>query len=90
MSIALTASEAFRFTFDAAPDRHLRAAQRLAPNADRTADAIEQLRAALIDLMRDIDIPNGVRAVGYRESDIPDLVAGTLKQQRLLATSPSR
>jgi alcohol dehydrogenase class IV len=43
---------------------------------------------ALIDLMRDIDIPNGVRAVGSRESDIPDLVAGTLKQQRLLATSP--
>jgi alcohol dehydrogenase class IV len=48
------------------------------------------LPAALIDLMRGIDIPNGVGAVGYRESDIPDLVAGTLKQQRLLATSPSR
>jgi hypothetical protein len=28
------------------------------------------------------------RAVGYRESDIPERVAGTLKQQRLLATSP--
>ena len=88
MSVALTAPEAFRFTFDAAPDRHLRAAQLLAPNADRTADAAEQLPAALIDLMRDIDIPNGVGAVGYRDSDIPDLVGGTMKQQRLLATCP--
>ena len=88
MSVALTAPEAFRFTFDAAPDRHLRAAQLLAPNADRTADAAEQLPAALIDLMRDIAIPNGVGAVGYRDRDIPDLVDGTMKQQRLLATCP--
>jgi hydroxyacid-oxoacid transhydrogenase len=39
-------------------------------------------------LMRDIDIPNGVGAVGYDEGDIPDLVEGTMKQQRLLATAP--
>jgi hydroxyacid-oxoacid transhydrogenase len=88
MSVALTAAAAFRFTFDAAPDRHLRAAQLLAPNAEPTADAAEQLPAALIDLMRDIDIPNGVGAVGYSESDIADLVDGTMKQQRLLATCP--
>ena len=41
-----------------------------------------------MSLMRDIDIPNGVAAVGYEESDIPDLVEGTMKQQRLLATAP--
>jgi alcohol dehydrogenase class IV len=46
------------------------------------------LPAALIDLMRDIDIPNGVGAVGYNDSDISDLVDGTMKQQRLLATCP--
>ena len=38
--------------------------------------------------MRDIDIPNGIGAVGYAEGDIDDLVEGTLKQQRLLATCP--
>ena len=38
--------------------------------------------------MRDIEIPNGIGAVGYDESDIPDLVDGTMKQQRLLATAP--
>jgi alcohol dehydrogenase class IV len=87
MSVALTAPEAFRFTFDAAPERHVRAAQLLAPDAARTSDA-EQLPAALTGLMRDIDLPNGVSAVGYRDSDIPDLVDGAMKQQRLLAISP--
>lgn len=38
--------------------------------------------------MSDIDIPNGIGAVGFKESDIEDLVAGTMKQQRLLATAP--
>ena len=38
--------------------------------------------------MRDIEIPDGIGAVGYTESDIPDLVDGTMKQQRLLATAP--
>jgi alcohol dehydrogenase class IV len=42
----------------------------------------------LIDLLRDIDIPNGIGAVGYDDSDVDDLVEGTMKQQRLLATAP--
>ena len=88
MSVSLTAPEAFRFTFDASPDRHVRAAQLLAPNAGTPADAREFLPTVLVDLMRDIDIPNGIGAVGFDEGDIPDLVGGTMKQQRLLATAP--
>jgi hydroxyacid-oxoacid transhydrogenase len=88
MSVALTAPEAFRFTFDAAPERHIRAAELLAPGADRPADASQFLPSALISLMRDIEIPNGTAAVGYTHGDIPALVEGTIKQQRLLATCP--
>jgi alcohol dehydrogenase class IV len=33
-------------------------------------------------------MPNGIGAVGFITSDIPDLVAGTLKQQRILAMAP--
>ena len=88
MSVALTAPEAFRFTFDASPERHLRAARLLAPGADEPKNPAEHLPAVLTALMRDIEIPSGVGAVGYDESDIDDLVAGTMKQQRLLATSP--
>jgi alcohol dehydrogenase class IV len=38
--------------------------------------------------MRDLGLPNGLSAVGYTEADVPVLVEGALKQQRLLATSP--
>ena len=87
-SVSLTAPEAFRFSFESAPERHLRAAALLAPDREKCNDPSEQLPQVLIDLMRDIGIPNGIGAVGYDESDVPDLVPGTMKQQRLLATCP--
>jgi alcohol dehydrogenase class IV len=87
MAVALTAPEAFRFTFAACPDRHIRAADLLAPGT-RADDPAELLPTALIALMRDIGIPNGIGAVGYSEADVDSLVAGTMKQQRLLATAP--
>jgi alcohol dehydrogenase class IV len=88
MAVSLTAPEAFRFTFDAAPERHLRAARLLAPDADQPDDPAAFLPSVVADLMRDIGIPGGIGAVGYDEGDIPDLVDGTMKQQRLLATAP--
>jgi alcohol dehydrogenase class IV len=87
-AVSLTAPEAFRFTFSAAPERHLRAAALLAPGASTLADPGEQLPSAVIALMREIGIPNGIGAVGYTEDDVAALVPGALKQQRLLATSP--
>jgi alcohol dehydrogenase class IV len=88
MSVALTAPEAFRFTFEAAPERHLRAAALLDPGVSVDSGDADTLPRVVIDLMRDIDIPNGIGAVGYSEADVDDLVEGTLKQQRLLATCP--
>jgi len=88
MSVSLTAPEAFRFTFDASPERHLRAAQLLEPDADRPRDDADLLPGVLTRLMNDIGIPNGIGAVGYDESEVDDLVEGSLKQQRLLTTSP--
>jgi alcohol dehydrogenase class IV len=88
MAVSLTAPEAFRFTFEAGPDRHVRAAELLGPELDRPGDPAEYLPAVLVDLMRDIGIPGGIGAVGYTGGDVPELVAGTMKQQRLLATSP--
>ena len=88
MSVSLTAPEAFRFTFDSNPERHVRAAELLAPGAARPSDLAEFLPGVLADLLRDIDIPNGIGAVGFLEGDVPQLVEGTMKQQRLLATCP--
>jgi hydroxyacid-oxoacid transhydrogenase len=88
MAVALTAPEAFRFTFEAAPERHVRAAELLAPGAAHPADPRDLLPGVLTELMRDVGMPNGVGAVGYTEADVDDLVEGTMKQQRLLATAP--
>jgi hydroxyacid-oxoacid transhydrogenase len=85
MAVSLTAPAAFGFTFSSAPDRHLRAAELLGYDGPASATALPSL---LIDLMRDIGIPNGLAAVGYGPDDVDDLVEGSLKQERLLATAP--
>jgi hydroxyacid-oxoacid transhydrogenase len=89
MAVSLTAPEAFRFTFEAAPERHLRAAEILRrPGSTTGGRPDDVLPALLIDLMRDIGLPNGIGGVGYDAGDVTDLVDGTLQQQRLLATAP--
>ena len=88
MAVSLTAPEAFRFTFDADPERHLRAARLLDPDA--RGEGPDALPGVVTALMRDIGIPNGLAAVGYDGGDVDDLVAGALQQQRLLATAPKQ
>lgn len=84
MAVSLTAPAAFALTFEAAPERHLRAAALLG-GSGTGPDALPQV---LRSLMHDIAIPNGLAEVGYLDSDVDDLVEGALKQQRLLATAP--
>ena len=38
--------------------------------------------------MRDVGAPAGLREIGYGEADLPELVEGALKQQRLLVCAP--
>ena len=38
--------------------------------------------------MQRLEVPNGLKAVGYTSSDIPALVAGTLPQHRVTKLSP--
>ena len=84
MAVSLTAPAAFALTFEAAPERHQRAAELLGGSGTGPDALPEVLRS----LMRDIAIPNGLAEVGYLDSDVDDLVEGALKQERLLATAP--
>jgi alcohol dehydrogenase class IV len=91
MAVSLTAAEAFRFTFEASPERHLHAARLLGSGQARPpedADGPDALPEVLLTLMRDVGLPSGLAEVGYADSDVDDLVDGSLKQQRLLATAP--
>ena len=86
MAVSLTAPAAFAFTFEAAPERHLHAARLLDPSVpDGDAGTLPEV---LRTLMRDIGFPSGLAEVGYLDADVDDLVDGTLKQTRLLATAP--
>ncbi len=38
--------------------------------------------------MQDVDAPSGVAEFGYTEDDVPTLVEGARKQQRLLDVAP--
>jgi hydroxyacid-oxoacid transhydrogenase len=86
-SVAVTAPAALRYTFAAAPERHLRAAALLA-GTDSPGDGPGTLPDVLLGLMRDIEVPNGIATFGYAEGDIPALVEGAMQQQRLLAVAP--
>jgi hydroxyacid-oxoacid transhydrogenase len=90
MSVILTAPSAFRFTYATAPERHLRAAELMGTPTSGLSELErrEALPRALLSLMRDVGIPNGLTAIGYEERDLPALVEGTLKQPRLLAGAP--
>lgn len=83
MAVALTAPAAFRTTYAASPQRHERAAQLL--GGGQGADALPHI---LRDIMTQVGMPSGLAEVGYTVDDIPDLVAGTRAQQRLLALAP--
>lgn len=90
MSVILTAPAVFRFTYTTSPERHLRAAALMGYTVEGLGEAErrEALPRALESLMRDIGIPNGLRAIGYGEDDVPALIEGTLKQPRLLSGAP--
>jgi alcohol dehydrogenase class IV len=86
-SVIVTAPAAFRFTYEADPERHRRVAELLSGESVERADE-NTLPEILIRLMRDVGAPRGVRELGYSEDDIEDLVDGAMKQQRLLVGSP--
>jgi hydroxyacid-oxoacid transhydrogenase len=86
-SVIVTAPAAFRFTYEAGPERHHHVAGLLAgePFADPGADTLPDVLRAL---MRDVGAPRGIAELGYDERDVPALVEGALKQERLLVVSP--
>jgi hydroxyacid-oxoacid transhydrogenase len=86
-SVIVTAPAAFRFTYEAMPERHREVAELLAGERIESADE-NTLPEIIIQLMQDVGAPKGVRELGYDEDDIDDLVDGAMKQQRLLVGAP--
>ena len=90
MSVVLNAPAVFRFTAPTNPERHLYAARLMGADVSEASpeDAGDLLSDAIIKLMREIDVPNGLKGVGYSPDDVDKLVAGALPQHRVIKLSP--
>jgi hydroxyacid-oxoacid transhydrogenase len=90
MAVVLNAPAAFRFTGPARPERHLEAARLMGVDTGGASEeeAGDVLARAVIDLMRETGMPNGLAAVGYTEADVDALVQGTLPQHRVTKLCP--
>jgi hydroxyacid-oxoacid transhydrogenase len=90
MSVILNAPAVFRFTASANPARHLQAAEALGASVAgvKAEDAGKILADRITWFMQRLQMPNGLKAIGYSSSDIPALVEGTLPQHRVTKLSP--
>ena len=90
MSVILNAPAVFRFTAPANPERHLQVAEALGVDVSRVRadDAGKVLADRITWFMQRLQMPNGLRAIGYSSADIPALVEGTLPQHRVTKLSP--
>ncbi len=90
ISTALTAPACFRFTAPTNPEKHARIAELLGVRTEglSASDSAMLLPDAIVRLLKDVGCPNGLSAVGYTTADLPKMVEGGWKQQRLLVGSP--
>ncbi len=90
MAVVLNGPAAFRFTAPACPEKHLQAAEALGADVSkaRLTEAGEILANRVIEFMKRLHIPNGLKGIGYTKTDIPKLVEGTLPQHRVIKLSP--
>lgn len=92
VSVIVTAPAVFRFTAQAAPERHLDCAAALGADIrgidPQPAAAGVLLSNQIIRLMQDTAMPNGLCAVGYGPDDIGSLTDGSEIQGRLLDNAP--
>ena len=89
-AVIVNSPAVFRFTAPTCPQRHLRAAEVLGADCSgaNAEDAGAVLADRIVSLMRQLNAPNGLSALGYGSQHIPALVEGTLPQHRVTKLSP--
>lgn len=92
VSVAVTAPAVFAFTGASNPDRHLAAAEVFGKDISnvKKESAGEILSEALSEFLVKLgDQPRGLKALGFTNGHVEELVEGTLPQQRVLMLAPT-
>ena len=96
----MTGPAVFQFTAPSSPSRHRTVAnifESLAP--DHLKDHVDISRMPDSDIgpllhdriarfLVELDVPRGLKKLGYKDSDVPELVEGALPQRRVLDLAP--
>jgi hydroxyacid-oxoacid transhydrogenase len=93
ISVIVNAPSVFRATAPTSPERHLQAAAALGADPKDVNGASagfvgSLLSHVVVDLMRAVEVPNGVGGVGYGEQDLDALTRGAIVQKRLVDNAP--
>ncbi|GAA5993138.1 hypothetical protein JCM10908_001306 [Rhodotorula pacifica] len=100
VAVAMTGPSVFSFTAPTAPSRHRTVAaifEELATPQNK--DHVDTARVSDADLgpllfdriarfLVSLDVPRGLKALGYKSGDVDELVKGTLPQRRVLDLAP--
>ncbi|KAI5297434.1 isoleucine-tRNA ligase [Ascosphaera pollenicola] len=92
VSVAITAPAVFRFTGPSNPDRHLAAAEAFGVDISnvKRESAGEVLGEAIAKFLVELgDQPRGLKALGFKDSQVDQLIEGTIPQQRVLNLAPN-
>ena len=78
-----------RDRYDVDRDKHIKAAELLKGSVIDNPSP-ESLPYELIKLMKEVGVPTGIKELGYEKEDIPEIIKGANKQQRLLSVAPKK
>ena len=96
LSVIISAPSVFQYTGSSSPDRHWKCASLLAshrnvqlPNTYRTKEEAGRVLAdEIMEFMSSLNVPIGLRSLGYSEDDVDDLANGTIVQHRVINVCP--
>ncbi|MXZ79846.1 MAG: iron-containing alcohol dehydrogenase [Gammaproteobacteria bacterium] len=90
ISVVVNAPAIFRYLAGSAPERHAEAAGFLgAEHLDAVGDEVGELVSGrIVELMRAVDVPNGIRALGFDEKSVKSLAESSCRQTRAINNAP--